>query len=62
MDMNGPYSHLLEPLRAVGLRPTRQRLADISAADIQIKSMPAVPESMEISRVDVIIRVNKGHL
>ena len=38
-----------------------KKLVDISAADIDIKSMPAVPEGMEISRVDVIIRVNKSN-
>ena len=140
MDMQRPYSQVLEQLRAVGLRPTRQRLAlakllfggaedrhvsaemlhgealknrmrvslatvyntlhqftdagllreivvdsgrsyfdtnvknhhhmyiedhknlvDLSAADIHIKSMPAAPEGMEISRVDVIIRVIKSN-
>lgn len=136
MDMQRPYSHVLERLRSVGLRPTRQRLAlakllfegaedrhvsaemlhgealknrmrvslatvyntlhqftdagllreivvdsgrsyfdtnvdnhhhmyieaqkklvDISDTDIDIKAMPTVPDGMEVSRVDVIIRV-----
>ena len=136
MDMQRPYSQVLERLQTVGLRPTRQRLAlakllfdgaedrhvsaemlhgealknrmrvslatvyntlhqftdadllreiivdsgrsyfdtnvnnhhhmyieaqkklvDIADADIDIKAMPVVPDGMEVSRVDVIIRV-----
>ena len=138
MDMQRPYSQVLERLRAVGLRPTRQRLAlakllfdgagdwhvsaemlhgealknrmrvslatvyntlhqfteagllreivvdsgrsyfdtnvknhhhmyveerrdlvDIPEADIEIKRMPTAPEGMEVSSVDVIVRVNR---
>jgi Fur family iron response transcriptional regulator len=139
MNMQRPYSQLLERLRGVGLRPTRQRLAlakllfdgagnrhvsaemlhgealknrmqvslatvyntlhqftgagllrevvvdsgrsyfdtnvenhhhmyvedtkklvDIPDTGIHIKAMPAVPDGMEVSRVDVIIRINKS--
>ena len=38
-----------------------KKLVDISNTDVEIKAMPAVPEGMEISRVDVIIRVNKSN-
>jgi Fur family iron response transcriptional regulator len=35
----------------------QKKLVDISEADIDIKAMPIVPDGMEVSRVDVIIRV-----
>jgi len=37
-----------------------RHLHDIPEADVRLESLPALPEGMEVSRVDVIVRIKKA--
>lgn len=56
-----PFTDLIERLRAVGLRPTRQRLALakilFDGADIEIAALPPAPPGRRIAQVDLGIHV-----